>query len=130
MYNHKAAFETNGFIDWNQTRNFNVGDYVYIYCSKGISRIQYLTIVEKINIPFNEKYDDGKFWLVKEIPKKKKYMRLRLLRVCENDNLSLINLRNNGMKYAPQSPCVLNDELDRYLLKYFGGANGLQEKIN
>lgn len=31
IFDHKLAFDMNGFIDWNQTRKFTVGDIVYIY---------------------------------------------------------------------------------------------------
>ena len=117
LYNHKEAFEKNGYIDWNQTRNYEIGDLIYIYCSKGISRVQFLTVVEKINM--TEIVDDSEFWKISDIPRKKRYARLRLLKYIDIPELSFIFLKNNGMKYAPQSPCVVNSLLREYLEKFF-----------
>lgn len=119
IYDHMRAFQKNGYIDWHQTRNFEPGDIVYIYCSKGVSRVQFLTCVEKVNI--TEAPEDAEFWKIKDIPVKKKYFRLRLLKYVDKEELSLKNLKENGMKYAPQSPCVLTDQLAEYLGNYFKG---------
>lgn len=37
VYDHEKAFRDQGYINWSQTRNFSVGDYIFIYCSKPIS---------------------------------------------------------------------------------------------
>lgn len=119
IYDHLHAFQKNGYIDWNQTRNFEPGDIVYIYCSKGVSRVQFLTYVEKVNI--TEVPDDAEFWKIKDIPIRKKYFRLRLLKYIDNEELSLAKLKKNGMKCAPQSPCLISVQLAKYLAKYFKG---------
>lgn len=121
IFDHKLAFDMNGFIDWNQTRKFTVGDIVYIYSSKSVSKVQFKAYVEKINMSADEVVDNSIFWKKDNVEKKKKYMRLRLLKYLDCDELSLENLRNHGMKYVPQSPCFLKPELQEYIEKYFGG---------
>lgn len=49
-YDIHKLFKENGFCLWNQRRNFEVGDVVYIYESKPVSKIVYKAVVEEINI--------------------------------------------------------------------------------
>lgn len=119
VFDHKAAFKKNGFIDWNQTRNFSIGDIVYIYCSKPISRIMYVTEVEKINMSTSEVVEEEMWWKKPHV-QKKRYMRLRLISCVECEELALSNLQKNGMKYAPQSPSIVKSELQGYIDKFFG----------
>ena len=118
VYDHEKAFSDNGYIDWNQTKHFSVGDFVYIYCSKPVSQIKYLTIVEAIDLSHEEIMDDSCYWKVTRTIKKK-YMRLRLVETSNNKELCLPYLQLHGMKYAPQSPSIIKPELQIYLDKYF-----------
>jgi hypothetical protein len=45
-YDIHTLFKKDGFCLWNQRRNFEVGDVVYIYESKPVSKIVYKAIVE------------------------------------------------------------------------------------
>ena len=45
VYNHARAFERWGFIDWRQKSKYNIGDIVYIYCTRPFMKIMYKTIV-------------------------------------------------------------------------------------
>lgn len=49
-YDIHTLFKKDGFCLWNQRRDFEVGDVVYIYESKPVSKIVYKTVVEEINI--------------------------------------------------------------------------------
>ncbi len=49
-YDIQTLFKKDGFCLWNQRRDFVVGDVVYIYESKPISKIVYKAVVEEINI--------------------------------------------------------------------------------
>ena len=49
-YDIHTLFKKDGFCLWNQRRDFKVGDIVYIYESKPVSKIVYKTVVEEINI--------------------------------------------------------------------------------
>ena len=117
IYDHRAAFEKQGYIDWKQTRNFEIGDIVYIYCTRPVSSIRYKTVVEKIN---QKPYIDA-FWK-KEISTNElgdKCMRLVLVATSSRDELSLPNLRQHGLKYPPQSPGIIRPELSDYIVSLF-----------
>ena len=131
VFDHKAAFNKNGFIDWNQTRNFSIGDIVYIYCSKPISRITFMAEVEEVNMTASQIVEDEEWWKKPHIHKKR-YMRLKLLAYIDREELSLCNLQKNGMKYAPQSPSLVKSDLQAYLDRFFdvGEQNEHCEKTN
>lgn len=46
MYDHAAAFQKWGFIDWRQRAKYNVGDIVYICCTMSI----YMSQIKKTKI--------------------------------------------------------------------------------
>ena len=58
MYDHASAFEKWGYIDWRQNRNYEIGDIVYIYCTKPIKKLMYKTQVVKESMLFSEITDD------------------------------------------------------------------------
>ena len=83
----------------------------------------YKAIIEKIFISSNIEVDDRKYWLNKsEFDKnknmKKEFIRLKLLKYVDNENLSLENLKDNGLKTAPQGPLRVANELLEYIEKY------------
>ena len=49
---------------------------------------------------------------------KKEFIRLKLLKYVDNENLSLENLKDNGLKTAPQGPLRVASELLEYIEKY------------
>ena len=115
MYDHQKAFDEQGYIDWKQTRNFKVGDIVFIYVTKPLSRIRYKTIVTSVD---KSPYIDS-YWL-KDISNDqlgKRYMRLKYLSKCDSDELSLEVLKLHGLYYPPQSPGKAKPELVSYLAK-------------
>lgn len=131
VFDHEAAFNKNGFIDWNQTRNFSVGDIVYIYCSKPVSRVMYMVEVEMVNMTYSQVVESEEWWKIPPA-RKKRYMRLRLLSCIDSEELSLSNLQKNGMKYAPQSPSIVKEDLQEYLDRFFGTEeqNGHTKKVD
>lgn len=75
IYNHAAAFAKYGYIDWTQRAKYQVGDEVYIYCSKPHQKIMYKTEVIKTSIPFDNITDDSEFWLNEEKHRCKKILK-------------------------------------------------------
>ena len=53
IYDHAKAFAKWGYIDWRQHAKYNVGDIVYIYCTKPYQKVMYKTKV-KNNITENK----------------------------------------------------------------------------
>ena len=45
-------------VDWKQSTNFEVGDVVYIYCTKPDMRIRYKMEVIETNISFDKSLKD------------------------------------------------------------------------
>lgn len=118
MYNHVAAFDEFGYIDWRQTAKYEVGDIVYIYATKPYMKVMFKTIVEKIDIAFNEITDDKKYWYNKEEYEKSqsgKYTRLRLVERVDSEKLSLYALKEKGLNGAPQGPMKVKEQLVEYL---------------
>lgn len=52
----------NNHVDWKQSANFEVGDVVYIYCTKPQMRIRYKMTIVATDIPSSKAKIDKKFW--------------------------------------------------------------------
>lgn len=116
-FDHVAAFRSLGYIDWKQTRNYSVGDIVYVYVTKPMSKIQFKTRVSIAGMTADEISDLTKYWIKGEPEKKiiQRYARLELLKEFNDDRLSFEELQKHGLLYAPQSPCKVKKELQDYL---------------
>lgn len=117
-YDHSSAFAKFGYIDWIQNANFSVGDDVYIYCARPYQKIMYKTKVISIGLTFEEITNDKEFWkdlTQYENGRSGRFTRLKLITQADNNNLSLINLQNHGLKTAPQGPIRMKDELAIYV---------------
>ena len=131
-YDHEASFQRNGFIDWRQyNRHFEVGDRVFIYCTRPIARVRFLAKVEKINMEPKDIIDDSEFWSNKKKPviTDDTYVRLRLIKTVDNAKLDLAHMRANGLglkrngrpKDPPQGGAnIVNEQLNKYLTGIFG----------
>lgn len=132
-YRHKDAFNEMGYVDWRQTANYEVGDTVYIYSTRPISRIQFKCIVENNNMKFEEITDDKEFWLdLDEYYKYKDrlYSRLKLVDEINIEDLSLVNLKENGLKAAPQGPMKLKGEILKYVEFFFDNEIVYPDEVN
>lgn len=61
-YDVHTLFKENGYCLWNQRRDFQIGDIVYIYETKPVSRIIYKTIVEEINLKRDKPENSDNFY--------------------------------------------------------------------
>lgn len=127
QYEHDKMFKEQGFIDWKQNNyKYSIGDIVYVYISSPIQKIRYKTVVENINIPFTDIFNDEKYWIdKKEYQKGKdanKYVKLKLLSSSDDDNLSLDKFLKLGyLKCAVEGAKKITDDINfvNYLEKYF-----------
>ena len=122
-YDYFAAFNDKGFIDWTKKSKYEEGDTVYLYCTKPQQKIMYKTVIDKIFTSSNSEVDDRKYWIDKnEFDEskniKKDFIRLKLLKYTDDENLFLENLKDNGLKTAPQGPLRVNEKLLSYIEKY------------
>ena len=122
MYDHATSFATNGFIDWRQNANYNIGDIVYIYCTRPLMQIMYKCEVVEHSKPFSQCIDDSIFWLDKNEYKKSKdgkYARLKLLEQVDTPTLGLDALHNHGLVGTPQGPRKISHSLYSYIDSHF-----------
>ena len=62
IYDHARFFDDYGYVDWKQRLKFEVGDIVYLYCSKPFQKVMYKTKVIKESMPFSECTEDIDYW--------------------------------------------------------------------
>ena len=122
-YNFFSAFNNNSFIDWTKKAKYEEGDIVYLYCTKPQQKIRYKTGIDKIFNSSNREVNDRKYWINKNESdesenEKKDFIRLKLLKYIDDENLFLDNLKDNGLKTAPQGPLRVNEKLLSYIEKY------------
>ena len=122
VYDHISSFEENGFVDWRQFNNFNIGDIVYIYCSKNVHKINAVGKIVKVNMSKNDAIDDTKYWRsgIYENKDINRFFRMELVKTIDNDLLDLSYLKQNGLNAAPQGACKVNEQLSKYLNKVIG----------
>lgn len=124
LYNHEAAFDKFGYIDWKQNKyHYRKGDIVYIYCSRPIGKVRYMTIVDKTGMSFDEITDDREFWTDTakyDSGKNGAYVRLRLLKKKDSDKVNLAGLCAHGLCKAPQGPIRVRKKLLEFLKQNFG----------
>lgn len=124
LYNHEAAFNKFGYIDWKQDKyHYQKGDIVYIYCTRPIGKVRYMAIVDKAGMSFDEITDDREFWTDPAKYDKGKngtYVRLRLLKKNDSDKVNLAGLCAHGLGKAPQAPIRVKEKLLEFLKQNFG----------
>lgn len=118
-----AIRDLNGVIDWKQHNNFEVGDIVYIYCSKPISQIIYKMEVIATNISREYTIADQQYWRTpsefKTSLNNNRFYRISLLAENETNKLTLDDLYNHGLNGVPQGSLVVKEPLLSYLQEIF-----------
>lgn len=118
-----AIRDLNGVIDWRQYNNFEVGDIVYIYCSKPVSQILYKTEVIATNISREYTIADQQYWRnlseFKTSLNNNRFYRISLLAENETNKLTLDDLYNHGLNGVPQGSLVVKEPLLSYLQEIF-----------
>lgn len=85
-------------------------------------RIKYLMDVEAVDLPFSENRNDEKYWdasqTVEERKKHTRFMKLILRKKIDNPKLTLAELKQHGLKAAPQSPIRISQPAYAQLLEF------------
>ena len=109
----------NNDVDWKQSANFEVGDVVYIYCTKPEMRIRYKMEVTETNIPFSKSLKDEKCWIdmteFKAGVENNQYFRMHLTCYITSENLTIMELHQHGIKGWIQRPRKLSDDAVSYI---------------
>lgn len=130
-YDARGAFEKLNIVDWRQNSRFNIDDIVYIYASVPYQKIMFKTRVVANNLAYEERINDLEFWRDLEDEadaKKRKYVRLKLIKMIDSELLSLNHLIEYGLKQAPQGPvkCIGDKlQLGEYITSCFVGSNSI-----
>ncbi len=118
IYNYNKAFEELPYIDWRQNANYQIGDKLYIYATRPTKAIEFLTEVIAINLNQSEIINDSKYWVNTDEYNKGirqgKYVRLKLTKKLNANNLTLENLHKHGLIGNIQGPRKLIDDLGSY----------------
>lgn len=100
-----------GFCYWQQYRQFNIGDILYMYMSKPYQKICYKFIVSDVDLPYNDEVSvQDKFWRAQESVQKgienDRFARIKYLgELNGGEALSLDTIMKKGyLKGAP--PCA------------------------
>lgn len=125
VYDHGAAFEKYGYIDWRKSVSFEEGDNIYLYVTAPIKKIRYKCVVSKTGLNFSEKTDDKELWTKQDEywqNTTNTFDRITIISEVNTELLNLENLKENGLKQAPQSPIRLTkekEELKSYISDIF-----------
>jgi 5-methylcytosine-specific restriction enzyme A len=117
-YDHIQSFEDFGYIDWREVANYTIGDTVYVYNIRPYSSLGFVTIVENINLKFDQIRDDKTYWKDLDLyneSKKNTFVRLRLVQKIESLNIKLEEMMTHGLNGSPQGPVKINSELSNYI---------------
>ena len=114
--------KANQFIEFVQNNNVQVGDYIYLYTTAPVQKIEYKLIVDKINIPYEYGIDDYDYSLEPESRERNKgklLCRFRLIKKVDQPLLHLSKLREQGLKSSMQAPFKISGNLLDYVESYF-----------
>ena len=114
--------KANQFIEFVQNNNVQVGDYIYLYTTAPVQKIEYKLIVDKINIPYEYGIDDYDYSLEPEQQERNKgklLCRFRLLMKVDSPSLHLSRLREYGLRSSMQAPFRISGELLDYIESHF-----------
>jgi 5-methylcytosine-specific restriction protein A len=118
-----ALKDLNGVIDWRQYNNFEIGDIVFIYCSKPISQIIYQMEVIATNITSEYTIADQEYWNSPSDFKislyNNRFFRISLMAENKTDKLTLNDILNHGLNGVPQGALIVKEPLLSYLKEVF-----------
>ena len=114
IYDIETALKENTAVVWRYNAQYEPGDIVYIYVSKGIRAIRFKTVVVNTNTLINSA--DDPYWLDRsKMSKKPEKVLLKRVKEFNDVRLSYSALKDHGLKSTIQGPQKLNEELKRYI---------------
>ena len=121
FYDVIGAFTKLKSIDWKQSmKNINVGDIVYIYVGKPIMAILFKCKVSKINLSGID-IDDHEFVIDgTNYVGYGNHMELELIEKYDENQITINDLIECGMKGRVQSPRRTDDAIQEYIDKVSG----------
>lgn len=121
QFDVESCLAEHRFVYWRQRNKCQVGDIVFIYCSGSAGRIRYVTVVEEVDLPYDNDLMgfERKYWKIpSDTPERE--MKLRLIDNVNSDKLSFQALQQHGLKGNLQGPQTLKADLLDYILSNIG----------
>ncbi|WP_079478856.1 EVE domain-containing protein [Halobacillus salinus] len=117
-YDIEAAFRQYDTIEWKQSYTYEVGDIIYIYVSGTVRQVRYKVEVVETSVKREPSKNGKQFW--KDIESQKgfqevKRMKIRLLEEVDTPELSLNELREQGLKGNIQGAMKLKGDLRKFI---------------
>ena len=111
------CLEEIGTTDWPQLKNkFEVGDIVYMYCSKPVMRITHKMRIVKINVSQEEYIDETPYLSPSYEDKGAPYIRLEPISAKKSNLLNRSELMKNGFnQYSGRGRQKIEGELLDYI---------------
>lgn len=121
QFNIDRCLERNGTTDWSQLRNkFQIGDVVYMYCSKPEMRITHKMRIVRINVSKKEHKDESLYLSSDYIDKGEPYIRLEQLSSQNSYMLYRNELIKHGLNpYSGRSRQKIEGDLLDYIESVF-----------
>ncbi len=111
-----------GFVEYLQKNKVNVGDIVYLYITAPYKRVEYKMVVERMDIPSSETFDDRSYSLLNKpttLLDSEKAVRLKYIDRVQTDELCYSKLKEHGFNMSVQTNRLLNDETTEYIESFF-----------
>ncbi|MFC0189461.1 HNH endonuclease [Fictibacillus aquaticus] len=121
-YDIDRAFSRYDILNWKRSRNFENGDIVFVYVSKGVQKVRYKVEVIEGLLPKDEVQYNSMFWKDKdkfEQSKEWNWTKVRLVDEIDSTELSLLQLREHGLNGNIQGPMELSGKLCNYIMSFF-----------
>ena len=121
-YDIESAFTRYDTLDWKRSYNYENGDILYIYVSGNIKKVRYKVEVVEGLVRTNDVKYTKTFWMDEqkfEQSKEWNRTRIRLVDEVESPGLSLVHLREQGLKGNIQGSMKLNGILRDYIMSFF-----------
>ena len=110
------------YVYWNQTRNYEIGDFVYIYLSGPIQEIRYKCRVTMIDLLNEECENDSRFWVSTDAFEKTENNRSVRLDLIGHAQIGMSREEMTSQRILSriQGPIRISDEIADYIdEKYF-----------
>ena len=114
--------EVSDYVEFIQKNKVKVNDVVYLYTTAPVCRIEFMMVVDRINVPYDELIDDSAYSLHPGsscVDKDTLCCRLKLVKKVNTPLLHLDLLRSKGLRASMQSPFRVTGDLLDYIEKQF-----------
>jgi 5-methylcytosine-specific restriction protein A len=121
-YDLASAFSRYDTLHWKRSYKYEKGDILFLYVSGNIQKVRYKVEVIEGLVRADDVQYNQQFWLDEEKYKKSfdfNWTRVRFVDEVDTSELSLVQLREQGLKGNIQGSMKLIGELRDYIMSFF-----------